>query len=121
LKTKDNINILLIGIATGAIGILVKLAYRPYIINHNINDIGIQGYAPNFFTVLSLSLIAAYFTKSNPIKTMMAVTLGVLFYEIEQIWTSWTFDYMDIIASLLGLGVAVLILKKLEALKKISQ
>ena len=120
MKAKDNINILLIGIATGAVGILVKLAYRPYIINHNINDFGVQGYATNFFTVLSLSLIAAYFTKSNPIKTMMAVTIGILFYEIEQIWTSRTFDYMDIIASLLGLGIAILVYKKSDAFNNIS-
>jgi len=110
MKNRNDINILLIGIAIGGIGILSKLVYRPYIISYNVNDFGVQGFAPNFFTVLSLSLSASYFSK-QPIKTMIYITSGVIIYEIEQIWTSRIFDYMDIIASVLGLVVAILIHK----------
>lgn len=37
--------------------------------------------------------------------------IGVLAYETEQIWTSRTFDYLDILATFFGFGLAILIYK----------
>lgn len=106
-----NKNILLIcgGIAT-AMGFFTKLLLRPLVNQYEINDFGFNGYGPNLFTAIGVAMFAAYFTKKNPIISMAFVTLGILAYEIDQIWTDMTFDYADIIATLVGYGLSVLIL-----------
>ena len=96
----------------GFIGILSKILYRPLILNFQINDLGFQGFAPNLFAALSLCLFAAYWTEKKRIKKMIFVACGLLAYEIEQIWTSRTFDYLDIIATIIGLGISILILMR---------
>lgn len=56
-----------------------------------------------------MCLMVVYFKNKKQIKTMIAICAGVLIYEIEQNWTARTFDYYDIIASLLGLGISIII------------
>jgi hypothetical protein len=97
------------GIAT-AMGFFTKLLLRPLVNQYEINDFGFNGYGPNLFMAIGMSMFAAYFTKKKPIISMAFVTLGILAYEIEQIWTDMTFDYADIIATLVGYGLSVLIL-----------
>ncbi len=95
----------------GFFGVLSKIAYRPFITHSQINDLGIHDFAPNLFAALSLCLFAAYLTKKRPIKTMIFASCGILIYEIEQNWTSRTFDYLDIVATIIGLGISILIFK----------
>lgn len=105
-----NKNILLIcGVIATVMGFLTELVFRPLILNYEINDFGINGFAPNFFTAVGLSLFVAITTKKKPIISMAFGTLGILAYETEQIWTDMTFDYADIIATLVGYGLSVLI------------
>jgi len=70
-----------------------------------MNDFSFQEFAPNLFAALSLCLFASFFTKTGTIKTM----IGLLAYEIEQYWTSRTFDKLDIIATIIGLVISILI------------
>ncbi len=42
---------------------------------------------------------------------MIYCTIGVLVYEAEQLWTSRTFDYFDIFATISGLIFAISIFK----------
>jgi hypothetical protein len=105
-----NKNILLIcGVIATVMGFLTELIFRPLILHYEINDFAINGFAPNFFTAIGLSLFVAITTKKKPIISMAFVTLGILAYEIEQVWTDMTFDYADIIATLVGYGLSVLI------------
>jgi len=102
----------------GFMGLLSKIAYRPFILSSQINDFGIQGFAPNLFTALSMCLFASYWTNKGHIKTMIFVTSGILTYEIEQYWTERTFDILDIIATIIGLGVSILIFKLFDRKRK---
>ena len=74
-----------------------------------MNDFSFQEFAPNLFAALSLCLFASFFTKTGTIKTMIFVSIGLLAYEIEQYWTSRTFDKLDIIATIIGLVISILI------------
>lgn len=107
------------GLLFGSLGVLSKIVYRPIIINSKINDLGIQGFAPNLFEALSLCLFAAYLTRKNHITTMIFVSCGILAYEIEQIWTSRAFDYLDIIATIMGLVISILIFNRYAKRKRI--
>ena len=114
VKNNKKVVLLYLGLLFGFFGILSKVLYRPLILNAPINDFGIQGFAPNFFAALSLSLVASFWVKKGHIKTMIAVSCGILVYELEQYWTDRTFDYFDIIATILGLGMSVLIFISLD-------
>ena len=102
--------LLIYGIIATTMGFFTRLILRPLVHQYEINDFGFNGYGSNLFTAIGLTMFAAYFAKNNPIVIMASVTLGILAYETEQIWTSKTFDYVDIIATLLGFGLSVLIL-----------
>ncbi|MRT94056.1 hypothetical protein [Ancylomarina sp. 16SWW S1-10-2] len=102
--------LLIYGIIASVMGFFTKLILRPLVHQYEINDFGFNGYGPNLFMAIGMTMFAAYFTKKKPIVTMASVSLGILAYETEQIWTSKTFDYADIIATLLGFGLSVLIL-----------
>jgi glycopeptide antibiotics resistance protein len=108
-----NKNFLLIcGVIATAMGFFSKLILRPLIHEYEINDFDFNGFAPNLFTAIGFCMFVAYSTNKKPIISMAAVTLGLLAYEIDQIWsTSRTFDYADIIATLVGFGLSVLILR----------
>ena len=111
VKYEKKVILLYSGLFFGFLGILSKIAYRPLIINSQINDLGIHGFVPNLFAALSLCLFAAYLTKKGHIKTMIFASCGILTYEIEQNWTSRTFDYLDIVATIIGLGISIFIFK----------
>lgn len=95
----------------GLIGVLIKVIYRPWIINNSINDLGISGFAPNFIYTTGICLFASFIVKKGHINTMIFCSLGVLAYETEQILTSRTFDYHDILATIIGLVFAIFIFK----------
>ena len=101
--------LLYFSISFGIIGLLSKIIYRPFILNSQINDFIFQGFAPNLFATLSLCLFASFLTKTGTIKTMIFVTIGLLAYEIEQYWTSRTFDILDVVATIIGLVISILI------------
>ena len=114
LKDKQKDLMLICSLLVGLLGFLAKVIYRPLIVENNINDYGFQGFAPNLFYTIGACLFAAYWIKKRHIQTMVFVTAGVLTYEIEQIWTSRTFDYLDILATVIGFGISILIFKGLS-------
>ena len=40
------------------------------------------------------------------------ITLGTMAYEIEQLWTERTFDYLDIVASITAAVIAIVLYQK---------
>lgn len=106
--------LLILSLIFGFVGVLTKMIYRPFINSSQINDFGLHGYLPNLFAALSLCLFATFWMKKGHIKTMIYVTVGLLIYEIEQNWTDRVFDYFDIIATVVGFVISILIFKYLK-------
>ncbi len=115
MPQKHNNILVLLSIISALSGFIVKLFYRPFIVENNINDLGFHNYAPNLFYALGICLIIPMFVQKRPIRTMIFATIGILAYELDQIWTSRTFDFQDIIATLVGLGIAVLIFNRFDS------
>ncbi len=112
--TEESLNkqlLLIYGLIATAMGIISKLIYRPLIYQYEIDDFGINGFAPNLFASIGLCMFVAYLSKKKYYMAMASVTFGILIYETEQIWTARTFDYADIIATVFGFGLSVLILR----------
>lgn len=104
----------------GIIGIIIKVLYRPWVIDNNINDFGFNGFAPNLIYTTGVCLFLSIFFKKEPIKKMIFCTVGVLIYEFEQLWTSRTFDYLDIAATIFGLMFAIFIFKMISSKWKLE-
>jgi arginine exporter protein ArgO len=47
------------------------------------------------------------------ISVVFFITLGAIASEIEQLWTERTFDYIDIIASIIAAIISIVLYKKL--------
>jgi hypothetical protein len=103
---------LFISLLSGLLGFVAKLIYRPFIVSNQINDFEFHAFAPNLFYTLCLNFCIAFVVKKQKIKAMMYGTTGVLVYEFEQVWTSRTFDYLDIAATIGAFGIALLVVKK---------
>lgn len=113
--TKKNNKILAIGIIFGVLGFASKLLYRPLIMTNDINDIGINEFAPSFFYTAGLCLIGASFSKKKPQITMILIALGSIAYELEQIFTDYNFDIKDLFAIMFALLISIFIFKIVES------
>jgi hypothetical protein len=71
------------------------------------------GSTPSFLYLFGLISAIPIFYKniefSSYQKSWLALTSGALLYEFEQYWTSRFFDYNDVIATLLGFALIVII------------
>jgi hypothetical protein len=112
--TKKRKIILAIGLIFGVLGFASKLLYRPLIIGNNLNDIGINEFAPSFFYTVGVCLIGASFSKKKPNITMIFIALGSTAYELEQMFTSYYFDIKDLFAIIGALLVSLFIFKIVE-------
>ena len=109
---RSNIKLLIIGILAGVLGLISKIIYRPLVYYYAIEDFGISDWLPNLFAVIVLCLIAAFLLKKRQIQAMIAICAGIILYEIEQLCTSMVFDCYDIVASLIGLVISIIIFNK---------
>lgn len=112
--TKKNKIILAIGLISGVLGFASKLVYRPWIMDNDINDIGINEFAPSFFYTVGVCLICVSFFKKKPYNTIIFIAVGSIAYELEQIFTSSYFDIKDLFAIIVALLVSLLIFKIVE-------
>jgi hypothetical protein len=113
-----NYGIRSIGILMGVMGFVSKLIYRPFIMTNNINDIGINEFAPSFFYTAGICLIGAGYSTKTQKKTMIFLALGSLAYEIEQIFSARVFDFKDIAAIVIAFFISIVILKIYESKEK---
>jgi hypothetical protein len=114
LLTKKNKIILAIGLIFGVLGFASKLLYRPLIIDNDLNDIGINEFAPSFFYTVGVCLIGACFSKKKPNVTMIFIALGSTAYEFEQMFSNYYFDIKDLFAIVGALLVSLFIFKIVE-------
>lgn len=101
----------LIGIVFLVIGFLGKVFYRQYINSNAIDDFGIAGSLPTFLYVIGFSQLLQIRPIRYPALVILVVTAGSIIYEFKQSYnTSATVDVNDIIASIAGGAVSLLIL-----------
>lgn len=113
--TKKNIKILALGIIFGVLGFASKLLYRPLILTNELNDIGINEFAPSFFYTAGLCLIGASLSKKRPQITMIFIALGSTTYELEQFFTGYYFDIKDLFAIMFALIISIFLFKVVES------
>lgn len=104
----------LIGIIIVVIGFLAKNFYREYINSHGIDDFGLAGSLPSFLYVIGFSQILQIRPIKYPVLVILVVTLGSIIYEFKQSYRSGTLDINDIVASILGGIISLLILYIVE-------
>lgn len=104
------------------LGLFFKFFYREIIYKFNIFDFYIADSSPNFFFSMFVPciLVKIKFNSDKPINIKSLTffsMLGILMYEIEQNFSNMTFDYNDILATLLGSIGIYFILKKIIKIK----
>jgi len=105
----------LIGILFVVIGFLAKVFYREYINSNGIDDFGLAGSLPGFFYVIGFSQLLQIRPIKYPPLVILVVTLGSIIYEFkQQMSNSGVLDINDIIASILGGAISLLILYIVE-------
>ena len=95
-----------------------NLSYRAFIAENNINDYGFSANSPNFFPVIAMQIFYFIENKYNSRKFInwcISVCGFVIGYEIIQIFMpNRTFDWKDILATILATIIGYLMLKKLH-------
>ncbi|MGM1429992.1 hypothetical protein ACS126_12095 [Sphingobacterium lactis] len=99
------------------VAIILKSVYRQYIYTHQIDDFGIADSSPNFFAGIIILLM--YFTqvqKMSLIRHALFVIIGLVGYELIQgsVFKNNVFDYKDIFASILGVGIGYICVLKFK-------
>jgi len=112
----------LIGILFIVIGFLAKAFYREYINRNGIDDFGLAGSLPSFLYVIGFSQLLQIRPIRYPALVILVVTIGSILYEYKQSLTTGIMDVNDIVASIAGGAVSLLILylvgKKYKSLEK---
>lgn len=87
-----------------------------------LNDININEVSPNFFGVIVLYFVTIYLTNADNFKKLLMISVttatGIILYEFIQLIIPWqTFDWLDIMVSLVALIVCIIISYKLSKSK----
>ncbi|MBP6795896.1 MAG: hypothetical protein KA143_12615 [Saprospiraceae bacterium] len=98
-----------IGLIFVCIGFMAKVFYREYIYSHHINDFGMADWLPSFFYVIGFSYLLMVSQVIAPLLITVIVTIASILFEIKQCFTSGKFDWPDILASLAGGIITVLL------------
>jgi hypothetical protein len=104
----------LIGIVFLVLVFLGKAFYRQYINSHGFDNLGIAGSLPSFMYVIGFSQLLQIRPIKYPSLVVLVVTAGSIIYKFKQSYGSGTLDINDIIASILGGIVSLLILYIVE-------
>jgi uncharacterized membrane protein YeaQ/YmgE (transglycosylase-associated protein family) len=99
----------ILGIVFTLLGFLAKGFLREYASAEGINEYSITGWLPSFLYVVGFSLLLLMRTLAFPNATIGIVILASLLFEIMQGYRSGNFDFPDLIASVAGGAVSVLI------------
>ena len=95
-----------------------NLSYRAFIAENNINDYGFSANSPNFFPIIAMQLFYFIENKYNVrtfFKWCISVSGFVIAYEIIQTFMpNRTFDWKDILATILATIIGYIVLKKLH-------
>ena len=105
------ISVLLIVATALAMGVVLKLV-RDFGILPSLSLLDAKGTSPNFvlpFCSVGILVRNRRVTLRHFVGTAFGAAVGMTAYEIMQVWMPWrTFDYWDILASIIGAMVSVL-------------
>lgn len=95
--------------------------YRNYIYTNNINDYGLADIYPNIRAVIIASFLfmakAKYIEDKEEVTIILSVVLGFILYEFVQIKIPIsTFDWKDIIGTIIG-GIITFVIYKLLTIR----
>lgn len=118
---RKNIIFGIIGFISVIFGFIAKVFYRPYVSANHVNDFGIADCSPSFFYVIGFSLLLLLKPNKYAWLFIIVVTFGSLAYELMQSNNNGILDIKDIIASLLGGIISMLIWLRIERNYKNAQ
>jgi hypothetical protein len=100
----------LIGLGFVIAGFLAKTYYRDYINSNGIDDFGLTGSLPSFMYVIGFSQLLMIRPVKYPALIVLVVSFSSVIYEFKQFYISGIPDTNDIIASVAGGAISLLIL-----------
>lgn len=117
LSTMKQMNIIYgsLGLVNVLLGFIAKAFYRPYAYGAGLEDFGLADALPSFFYVIGLSLLLLLSDVKYPWLLIIMVTLGSVGYEYMQSLTAETIDTRDLVASVAGGLITLLIWKIVDS------
>ncbi len=115
---------LLLGTLAAVMAAIIKKWVRPAVVARGIEDVGLSDYSPSFLYVFGLLLFLTAFKALERYNRYLLIGgfLGAVLYEILQIvfFPARTFDWGDLIATLLGAACSYAVILTLQNGMKIS-
>jgi hypothetical protein len=102
----------LIAVTSFALTEVGRDVYRPYVYSHNVHDFGIADTMGNHLgtvTIIFFTLAVSHANRRDGLVMMAVVVPGLVLCEFAQelMWDS-TFDWRDIVATLIGGAISLL-------------
>ena len=107
LSKRERLACLFISIFLAVLAGVMSQTYRPYIYSHQLYDFHLADSLTNLFAVpagVCLCIALAKELEYKAVGYVFAVCLGLVFYELIGL----TFDYWDIVATLLSGGLTLI-------------
>jgi hypothetical protein len=104
----------LIGFLFVIMGLLAKSIYRDFINSHGIADFGLAGSLPSLLYVIGFSQLLMIRPVKYPALIILVVSAGSVIYEYKQYLDSHLLDVNDIIASVIGGIISLILLMQVE-------
>ncbi|MEM7203585.1 MAG: hypothetical protein AAF628_25195 [Planctomycetota bacterium] len=100
-------------VVIGSLGALTRLTFRPFVQTHDLQDFGLCGVLPNLLGTMCMAVLLSFHWRAR--SAAVGATLAAVVYEFDQRGHSLrTFDPWDIVASVIGGGLAFALLTKIE-------
>lgn len=112
---QKNLTFAFLGIMNVIIGFIAKALYRPFAYGAGFEDFGLADALPSFFYVIGLSLLLLLSDVKYPWLVIILVTLGSVGYEFMQSLTAGKIDSRDLVASVAGGLISLLIWKIVDS------
>ncbi len=112
IESKSDRRIFLVAIIAGYSWLSIVFFIRRIFAHYHV-DLFLLGILPNFFAAIFLYLSLFLKTRSAVRSALISFAL-LAFAEMVQLFTPRTFDALDLIASIIGIGLAELIRRGVE-------
>lgn len=107
----------LFGLFAVIIGFISKVFYRPYAYQNELRDYGLADFSPSLFYVIGFSQLLLLKPAKHPWLFIIVVTLGSVGYEMMQGRANGNLDINDIVASVIGGFISLILWKMTEKTK----
>jgi hypothetical protein len=103
----------LVAVAAFALTEIGRDIYRPYVYGHNVNDFGIADTMGNHLGTVAIvffTLAVSHAGRRDGLVMMAVIVPGLVLYELVQgLMRDSTFDWRDVVATLIGGAISILI------------